>query len=69
MNNLTLQIKDKQIEREYTETRRQKFDNTFWPQLGFYILSSTRGILQLMKGTGEPGSALRPLHLILVILA
>ena len=45
LNNFTLQIKDKIIEQEYAEFRMKKFNNTFWPQVGLYVLFSTRGWL------------------------
>lgn len=68
LNYLTLTIKDKEIQEEYSRYRTNRFNKFFWPQVFMYSGFMLFGWLSYSSGSSEVASAQRPLHLLLVLL-
>ena len=62
LNLLTLDIKDKEIAREYELYRIKRFNDLFWPLVGVFALFNTFGWLSYFLNNGELASAVRPAH-------
>ena len=63
LNLLTLEIKDKEIAKEYELYRIQRFNHIFWPVVLIFTLYNVFGWLSYFGSDGELASALRPAHM------
>jgi hypothetical protein len=48
LNLLTLQIKDKEIDREYELFRAKRFKDVFWPVVIYYVCLNLYGLVMFL---------------------
>ena len=68
LNYFTLQIKDKEIAKEYETYRTNRFNKLFWPQVIVYAWYNINGWIQYLTGAETISFAVRPSHLLLCVI-
>ena len=63
LNLLSLDIKDREIAKEYELYRSKRFRGLYWPLFVYVIVLTIFGWTQYFFGNGEIAEAVRPLHL------